>query len=131
LGVVVLVAMVPWAMWQGEVAGRVEARESRVGRGLMAAGLLLRDLAGGRQCSFVSPGDYPQVHLASGCDGGPLASPPRPTRAQWQAVDRGDEVFMILTSVADGDSPLARLSPIRFEAPNRPWFIYRLSEALR
>jgi hypothetical protein len=130
VGVVVLVAMVPWSMWQGEVAGRVEARESRVGRRLEAAGLLLRDLAGDRPCSFVSPGAYPQVHLASGCDGGPLTVP-RPTRAQWEALDRGDEVFLILTSVADGDSPLARLSPIRFESPNRPWFIYRLSEAPR
>ena len=53
------------------------------------------------------------------------------TRAQWEAVDRGDEVFMILTSVAQGDSPLARLSPIRFESVYRPWFIYRLSEARR
>jgi hypothetical protein len=131
LGVVVLVAMVPWALWQGEVAGRVEASESRVGRRLVAAGLLLRDLADGRQCSFVSPGAYPQVQFASGCDGGPLTLPPRPSRAQWEAVDRGDEVFMILTSVAHGDSPLAELSPIRFEAPTRPWFIYRLSDALR
>jgi hypothetical protein len=129
-GVVVLVAMVPWAVWQGEVAGRVEAAGSREGRSLEAAGLLLRDLADGRQCSFVSPGAYPQVQLASGCQGAPLTSA-RPTRAQWEAVERGDEVFMILISVARGDSSLAHLSPIRFESPNRPWFIYRLSEARR
>jgi hypothetical protein len=127
---VVLVAMVPWAVWQGEVAGRVEAAGSREGRSLEAAGLLLRDLADGRQCSFVSPGAYPQVQLASGCQGAPLTSA-RPTRAQWEAVERGDEVFMILISVARGDSSLAHLSPIRFESPNRPWFIYRLSEARR
>ena len=131
LGVVVVVAMVPWAVWQGQVAGRVEARESKGGRRFVAAGLLLRDLADGQPCSFVSPGAYPQIHLASGCVGGPLTFPPRPTRAQWEAVGRGDEVFMILPSAARGDSPLAPLSPIRFEAPKRTWFIYRLSEALR
>lgn len=131
VGVAVLVAIVPWAVWQGAVASRVEAANSRVGRRLVAVGLLLHDLADGRRCSFVSPGAYPQIQLASGCTGGPLTSPPRPTRAQWLAVDGGEEVFLILTSVVRGDSPLAHLSPIRVESAERPWFIYRLSEAGR
>jgi hypothetical protein len=131
LGILVVVAMVPWAVWQGQVAVRVEARESRGGGRFAAAGLLLRDLAGGRPCSFVSPGAYPQIHLASGCDGAQLTFPPRPTRAQWAAVGRGEEVFMILPSEAQAGSRLAPLSPIRFKAPKRTWFIYRLSEARR
>ena len=131
LGVGVVVAMVPWAVWQAQVAVRVEARESRGGERFAAAGLLLHDLAGGKPCSFVSPGAYPQIHFASGCAGAQLTFPPRPTPAQWEAVGRGEEVFMILPSEAQAGSRLAPLSPIRFEAPKRTWFIYRLSEAQR
>ena len=131
VGAVALVVLIPWAVWQGQVAGRVEARESRGGRRFEAAGQLLRDLANGTPCSFVSPGAYPQIHFVSGCTGGALSFPPRPTRAQWDAVGKGHEVFMILPSVAGGDSPLAVLSPLRFEAPKRTWFIYRLSDAIR
>jgi hypothetical protein len=128
VGAIVLVLIVPWAIWQADVGSRVVARESRGGRRFVAAGLLLRDLAGGRPCSFVSPGAFPQIHLVSGCDGGQLRFPPLPTPAQWDAIANGEEVFMILPTVARGDSPLAPLSPIRFRAPKRTWFIYRLSE---
>jgi hypothetical protein len=128
IGVVVLAAGIPWAIWQVRVADRVVAREWRRDEIFENAGLLLRDLADGRPCSFVSPGSYPQLHLVSGCDGAQLEPPPIPTAAQWDAIGRGDEVFMILPRVAPADSPLAVLTPIQFEAPKRTWFVYQLSK---
>ena len=35
---------------------------------------------------------------------------------------------MILPRVAPAGSPLSVLTPIRFEAPKRKWFIYQLSQ---
>ena len=128
IGVVVLAAGIPWAIWQVRVADRVTDRETRGGEIFEDAGLLLRDLAHGRACSFVSPGSYPQLHLVSGCVGNQLEPPPIPTAAQWDAIARGEEVFMILPRVAPADSPLSVLTPIRFEAPKRTWFIYQLSQ---
>jgi hypothetical protein len=128
VGAVVVVLMVPWAIWQGDVGSRVVAREARGGATFAAAGRLLRDLADGRPCSFVSPGAFAQVHFASGCVGEPLGSRPLPTPAQWDAAAAGEEVFIILPRSVHPDSPLAVLSPIRFRAPKRMWFIYRLSE---
>jgi hypothetical protein len=128
VGVVVLAAAIPLAIWQVGVAERVVAREGRRDGIFEDAGLLLRDLAHGRPCSFVSPGSYPQLHLVSGCVGHQLEPPPIPTAAQWDAIARGEEVFMILPRVAPADSPLSVLTPIQFEAPKRTWFIYQLSQ---
>ena len=128
VGIVVLAAGIPWAIWQVRVADRVVAREWRRDEIFEDAGLLLRDLADGRPCSFVSPGSYPQLHLVSGCVGAQLEPPPIPTAKQWDAIAAGEEVFMILPRVAPADSPLAALTPIRFEAPKRTWFIYQLSQ---
>ena len=128
VGAVVLVLLVPWAVWQGDVGSSVVAGQARGGTKFAAAGLLLRDLADGRPCSFVSPGAFPQVHFVSGCVGEQLGPPPLPTPAQWDAAAAGEEVFIILPRTVHADHPLAVLSPIRFRAPRRMWFIYQLSE---
>jgi len=128
LGAVVLLLMIPWAVWQGEVASRVATRDLRDGKEWLAAGLLLRDLADGRRCSFVSPNAFPQIHFISGCAGDQLHPPRLPTAAQRGAVADGEEVFIILPMIARPRSPLAMLSPIPIRGPRRAWFIYRLSE---
>jgi hypothetical protein len=76
----------------------------------------------------VSPGAFPQVHFVSGCVGEQLGPPPLPTPAQWDAAAAGEEVFIILPRTVHSDHPLAVLSPIRFRAPRRMWFIYQLSQ---
>jgi hypothetical protein len=128
VGAVVLVLMVPWAVWQGDVGSSVVAGQARGGTRFATAGLLLRDLADGRPCSFVSPGAFPQLHFVSGCVGEQLGPPPLPTPAQWDAAAAGEEVFIILPRTVHSDHPLAVLSPIRFRAPRRMWFIYQLSQ---
>lgn len=130
VGVVVLVLAVPWAIWQVRVGTRVLQNQVRPAEKLHDAGILLRGLADGRACSFVSPANHPQVQISSGCDGGQLASP-APTRAQLEAVAAGEEVFIILPHKAGPRSPLSPLSATRVRAPRRTWFIYQLSELPR
>jgi len=130
VGAVLLVLIVPWAVWQGEVGTRVLDNQLLPADKLFAAGLALKDLADGRPCSFVSPANHPQVQIASGCDGGQLTSP-APTAAQLEAVAAGEEVFIILGHPARAGSPLADLEPTHLRAVRRPWFVYQLSELRR
>lgn len=129
-GAVVLALMVPWAIWQIDAGTGVLGNQVRLAEKLYEAGALLRDLADGRPCSFVSPANHPQVQVASGCDGDQLTSR-TPTAAQLDAVAAGEEVFIILPREARPRSPLAALTATRFQAPRRTWFIYQLSELPR
>ena len=128
VGVVVLAAGIPWAIWQVRVADRVVARESRGGEIFEDAGLLLRDLADGRPCSFVSPGELPAAPPRLGVRRPPTRAAADPHGHPMGRDRGGEEVFMILPRVAPADSPLSVLTPIRFEAPKRKWFIYQLSQ---
>jgi hypothetical protein len=130
VGAALLLLIVPWAIWQGEVGTRVLANQLRPAEKLFAAGVALKELANGRPCSFVSPANFPQVQIASGCNGGQLTSP-TPTAAQLDAVAAGQEVFIILLRPAKARSPLADLEPTRLRAVRRPWFVYQLSELRR
>lgn len=127
VGAILLVSTVPWALWQLDVGRRVNEGQSRPAERYHEAGSLLRDLAGGRPCSFVSPAVHPQVQIASGCSGGKLVSV-EPTPAQLAAASSGEEVFIILLRRAGPPSPLASLHPTRFRSTKRTWFIYQLSQ---
>jgi hypothetical protein len=131
IGAAALALVIPWAVWQGSVGSRVAAEEARSGQRFVAAGSLLRDLADGRPCSFVSPAAYPQIQLASGCVGDKLRFASLPTRGQRDALAAGEEVFIILPERAGPDSPIAVFSPVPISGPERTWFIYRLSEPNR
>jgi hypothetical protein len=126
VGLMVLVLLVPWALWQLDVARRVSAGQARPAERFYEAGVVLRRLAGPGPCSFVSPAVHPQVQLASGCSGAKLVSQ-EPTQAQLAAARSGEEVFIILPQPAKRTSPLAALRPIRYESTRRTWFIYQLS----
>lgn len=123
----VLVAMIPWALWQLDVGRHVLAGQLRPAERFYKAGLVLRDLADGRPCSFVSPAVHPQVQVASGCAGGAVVSK-EPTRAQLAAAASGEEVFVILTHKAKEPSQLAALEPTIYRSTRRTWFIYQLSQ---
>jgi hypothetical protein len=127
IGTILLVLTVPWALWQLDVGRRVNDGQWRRAERPYQAGLLLRDLAGDRPCSFVSPGGYPRVQIASECSGGKLVSK-EPTPAQLAAASSGEEVFIILPGRARPPSPLASLQPTRFRSTKRTWFIYQLSQ---
>jgi hypothetical protein len=127
IGAVVLVSIVPWALWQLDVARGVLAGQLRPAERYYEAGLLLRDLAGDGPCSFVSPAVHPQVQIASGCSGGKLTAR-EPTTTQLAAAASGEEVFIILPHKAERGSRLAALDPTRFRSTHRTWFIYQLSQ---
>ncbi|MBA3363365.1 MAG: hypothetical protein H0T07_03050, partial [Actinobacteria bacterium] len=59
-GVLVLVLVIPWAIWQGDVARRYQDKRMISTLAFRDVGLRLRELADGRPCSFMSPHGYPQ-----------------------------------------------------------------------
>lgn len=125
--ILLMLLMVPWALWQLDMGRPVLQAQVRLGERFQSAGLLLRELAGDRPCSFVSPAGYPQVQIASGCSGAKLESK-KPTPAQVVAAASGEEVFVILPREAAKGSRLASLEPTVFHSTRRMWFIYRLSQ---
>lgn len=126
-GILLLASLVPWSLWQLDVGQLILRRQVGPAKVYEGAGLVLKDLADGRPCSFVSPAVYPQVQLASGCSGARIVSRD-PTPAQLEAAASGEEVFVILAPPAREDSILGRLTPIRYRSTKRTWYIYRLSQ---
>jgi hypothetical protein len=84
-----------WAGFQIDAAQRIE-RATLIDRArLRLVGLELRDLAGGRPCTFTSADGFPQLQLASGCLGHPLRRVPGPGSApgvQFLIVPRSASV---------------------------------------
>jgi hypothetical protein len=127
-GVVVLVLVIPWAIWQGDVAGRFQDKRMISTLAFRDVGLKLRELADGRPCSFMSPHGYPQISFASGCDGSDLLRPRGPKAAELEELRKdGEELFVILKGAAPPDSPLDALMPLPVPGPSRTWFIYQVS----
>ncbi len=128
-GVVVLVLVIPWAIWQGDVAGRFQDKRMISTLAFRDVGLKLRELADGRPCSFLSPHGYPQISFTSGCDGSDLLRPTGPKAAELEELRRdGEELFVILKRAASATSPLSSLDPVRVAGPGRTWFIYHVTE---
>ena len=129
-GVLVLVLMIPWAIWQGDVAGRFQDKRMISTLAFRDVGLRLRELADGRPCSFMSPHGYPQISFTSGCDGSDLLRPSGPKAAELEELRRdGEELFVILKRAAPATSPLSSLDPVRVAGPGRTWFIYHVTES--
>ena len=130
LGGIVLLLVVPWAIWQGGVAGRYLDQRMRSTVAFHDIGRTIRGLANGAPCSVLSPHGYPMVAFASGCDGAELPRPRGPTAAELRRrlVDR-DQVFVILKGEATRGSPLAGISAVRVPGPAKAWFLYRVSDS--
>ena len=129
-GVVVLLAAIPWAVWQAGVAQRVEAEATRVGRLFWQAGQQIGRMAAGDTCSFMSPAGHPQIQLASGCAGRELPRTEGPTQQELEQLGRdGGFVFVIMARPASRTSPLDGVRPVRTQGPNRVWLIYQLPAA--
>ena len=126
-GVLVLVLLIPWAIWQGDVARRFQDKRMISTLAFRAVGLKLRELADGRPCSFLSPHGYPQISFTSGCDGSDLLRPTGPKAAELEELRKdGEELYVILKGAVPRDSPLDALTPIPVPGPSRTWFIYQV-----
>lgn len=123
VGGTVLALMIPWVIWQSIVADDQER-----GSGSHVAfrvGTTIRERANGRPCFFVSPRDYPQVAVASRCEGERGSGAPSVAEVE-ELERRGREIFVILLKRAPRASPLSSLTPVRFIGATRTWFLYHL-----
>jgi hypothetical protein len=127
-GAVVLLLMIPWAVWQGATASRFLEERMRSTLAFRSVGLTVRRLADGRACSFMSPHGYPEIEFAAGCDGADLLRPRGPTGAELEDLrSKGREIFVILKEVAPPSSPLGSLTPVRVAGPGKTWFLYQVA----
>jgi hypothetical protein len=124
-GVLAVALFIPWAVWQGAVGRRYEELKSRSNTAFHADGLAIRRLAGDRSCAFLSPHGYPEIQLASACDGAILSGGP-PTMASIDRARAGyDELFVFLPTRAPRSSPLRSFPVNQVPGPGRSWFVYR------
>ncbi len=127
-GAAILILVLPWAIWQGTVARRFQEGRTVSTVAFRDIGLTLRELAGGRPCSFVSPNGYPSIALASGCDGSALIRPGGPTASELEELRSAEEeLFVILKREARLSSPLGSLTPVPVAGPGKTWFVYHVS----
>ena len=125
LAALVLLLLVPWAIWQGMVADRYLSKRLLSTDAFASVGHTLRRLANGRPCSFQSPHGWPTTQFVSGCDGADLERPGGPTAEELdELVAHGDQVFVILKRNPPRWSPLATETPLRVDGPYRPWFVF-------
>jgi hypothetical protein len=125
LGALLLVLLLPWAIWQGTVADRYLSTRKAVTVAFESVGRTLRRLADGQPCSFQSPHGWPTTQFISGCVGSDLVRPGGPTAAELdELAAEGDRVLVILKRRAARSSPLGTKTPIVVEGPHRPWFVY-------
>jgi hypothetical protein len=128
-GSIVLLFVIPWAIWQGRVADEVESQRARSTSAFHVIGLKIRQLADGRPCAFMSPHGFPTIAFASGCDGAEL---PRPAKPSAVGLDElrvdGRSTFVILKRTAPPTSPLGSLTSVRVAGPGKAWFIYQIPD---
>jgi hypothetical protein len=125
MAALVLLLLLPWAIWQGMVADRYLSKRLRSTAAFASVGDTLRRLANGRPCSFQSPHGWPTTQFISGCVGADLVRPGGPTADELDELRAGDHpVFVILKRTPPRWSPLETRTPIPVEGPYRPWFVY-------
>jgi hypothetical protein len=130
-GVLVLVLLGAWIVWQARVADRVgdEQREALVS--FREVGLRLREMAEGEACAFMSPHGWPAIEFAAGCRGSALPRPRGPSEEELERLSMGGRRgFVILRTSPLPRSSLTRILPVPFEGRSRgrtwTWFIYEI-----
>jgi hypothetical protein len=130
-GVLVLLLIGGWIVWQAQVADRVghEQREELVN--FREVGVRLREMAEGRPCAFMSPHGWPSIEFAAGCRGSALPRPRGPSERELARLSIGGrQGFVILRAQPLPRSPLTRIVPVPFEGRSRgrawTWFIYEI-----
>jgi len=105
----VLVPLLAIAAWHARVANSVEAGLVKQGNIALTLGRAIKSEAGGRPCAFASNVSFPQIELASGCDGSRL------TYTRTTEIDRltararhGERVFIVTNRAPPKGYPLQR-----------------------
>jgi hypothetical protein len=125
IAALVLLVLLPWAIWQGMVADRYLSKRLQSTAAFASVGDTLRRLANGRPCSFQSPHGWPTTQFISGCVGADLVRPGGPTADELDELRAGGHpVFVIMKRTPPRWSPLRTRTPITVEGPYRPWLVY-------
>ena len=128
VGATVLVLLLPWAIWQSSVAER-QASGSTLATDLPSrVGSKMQELADGHPCFFLTTVSYPEIALASRCQGQRHVGVP--SKSYVEEIRRGRETFVILLRKAPRSAALASLRPVRFPGHPRDWYLYQLSDAV-
>ena len=124
-GVLLVVLIGPWIIWQLGTANRIEAQTDMSRRSLEEVGLFLREAAAGRPCSFASTDGFPQIEYASGCDGRQLGHEPSRQIAYLAQAAAGDSRAFLVGHMASTPRPnLPTRVLLTLPAPRgRKWFI--------
>jgi hypothetical protein len=132
LGILVLLLALPWAIWQGGAAERLGDGKAGLKSSYRVVGVELRALVGGRSCAFVSPFGYPEIQLASGCEGADIVDPAGPTaRELGRLLEEGaDMSFVVLPRRAAPGSTLRDRVATEIGTDRRAWFVYPVSTSL-
>jgi Dolichyl-phosphate-mannose-protein mannosyltransferase len=130
IGAVVLLLMIPWAIWQGSVTAEQAPKVNRGSAFPLRVGAGIRRLAEGRPCVVLSQRAYPQVAFAAGCWGGPAAF--RLLSAEYlEELSRGGRVvFVVRIKKVPKDSVLGSIEPVRFPAEFSSWHVYEVPPSL-
>jgi hypothetical protein len=126
LGVLVLVLLIPWTIWQGIVTARRAPWVNSGSAVPQRVGLAIRRLAEGRPCFVVSERAYPQIAINAGCSGAEGGGLEPSTEQLREFASGGRAVFVVRIEMVPGDSFLSSVEPMRFPTANEPWYVYEL-----
>ena len=128
VGLLALILVIPWGIWQAGVADRVEAREARHRESFRVVGLTLRQLADNEPCTFISLRGAAEIALASGCRGTQVLDP-GPTDEELGELSRtSDPAFLVLSRTRPPPSAVNAVTPIQVAEPGQKWLIYQLRD---
>jgi hypothetical protein len=130
-GVLVLLLIGAWIVWQAQVADRVGNEQREELMNFREVGVRLREMAEGRPCAFMSPHGWPTIEFAAGCRGSALPRPRGPSERELARLSTGGrQGFVILRAQPLPRSPLTDIIPVPIEGRSRgrawTWFIYEI-----
>jgi 4-amino-4-deoxy-L-arabinose transferase-like glycosyltransferase len=129
VGAVALILVIPWAVWQAQVANRTERAQAAAYASLQVVGQTIGQLAAGKTCAIISSREYPEIAFAAGCYGEQLRSGGPSIQDLQLLSDAGQHlVFMVTDRPAPPSSPLGHFSPAKVLKPlRRKWYIFTFS----
>jgi hypothetical protein len=126
LGVLVLVLLIPWTIWQGAVTARRAPWVNNGSAVPQRVGMTIGRLAEGRPCFVVTQRAYPQIALVAGCSGAKGSGLEFSPEQLREFARGGRVVFVVRTETVPEDSSLSSVEPLRFVIAHRLWYAYEL-----
>jgi hypothetical protein len=130
VGLLVLVLLIPWTIWQGAVTARRAPWVNSGSAVPMHVGSTIHRLTEGRPCFVLSQRAYPQIAVTAGCSGA-KGGGIEPTAAQlMEFASGGRVVFVVRTRKAPDAWLLSSVEPVPFPTANKTWYVYELPRSM-